>query len=113
MSNGPIDMVPTSCHHHAMPLPDDYDTNDNYHKGRGVDAPPLPAGFDCTPGGTPKLKPARRVWANKADKHDYYRDMFWRTVKQVLRLAEGCAVLWVVYMLYIGLIHLLALILQP
>ena len=57
-SNGTVDRVPTSCHANDMPLPDDYDTNDNYHKGRGVDAPPLPAGFDCTPGGI-KREPDR------------------------------------------------------
>lgn len=68
----------------------------------------MPYYYDRTPGGTPKLKPARRVWATKADKRDYYRDMFWSAVKGVLRFAEGCAVLWVVYMLYIGLLHLLA-----
>jgi len=40
-----------------------------------------------------------------------YRSKFRHAVRQVLRFAAGCAVLWVVYMLWIGLLHLLAMLL--
>jgi len=72
----------------------------------------MPYYYDRTPGGT-KLKPARRVWANEADKRAYRRTVAWSWTKVVLLTGISLAVylwdpgwhwrwLWVGFVLFVA-----------
>jgi hypothetical protein len=55
----------------------------------------MPYYFDRTPGGTKKLKPARRVFADENDKRAYRRTVAWSWTKVVLLTGISLAVyLW-------------------